>query len=155
MRAKQLISGCVFGSILTGGAATLSAQNGTLTGTLIDIENGAPLVSADGEVLGSGRTTISGPAILLRVRSRTVTSASGQFTISLAPGTYSLVISTLGYRDHREDDVRIRGRGDHDARSPADLGGAGTEVDRSHGLRGAGKKHRGASHDLCGGRDRN
>ena len=95
MCAKQLISGCVFGSILTGGAATLSAQNGTLIGTLIDIENGAPLVSADVEVLGSGGTT-------------TLTSASGQFTISLAPGTYSLVISTLGYRDHREDGVRIR-----------------------------------------------
>lgn len=67
MRAKLLISGCVFGSILTGGAAKLSAQNGTLT----DIENGAPLVSAD--VLGNGGTT-------------TLTHGSGQFTISLAPG---------------------------------------------------------------------
>ena len=95
MRAKLLISGCVFGSMLMGVAATLSAQNGTLTGTLTDIEIGAPIVSADIEILRSGGTT-------------TLTNASGQFTISLAPGTYSLVISTLGYRDHRVDGVRIR-----------------------------------------------
>ena len=95
MRAKLLISGCVFGSILTGGAATLSAQNGTLTGTLTDIENGAPMVSAGVEVLRSGGTT-------------TLTNTSGQFTVSLAPGTYAVVISTLGYRDHREDRIRIR-----------------------------------------------
>ena len=95
MHSKLLISGCVFASILTGGAATLSAQNGTLAGTLTDIEIGAPIVSAGIEVLRSGGTT-------------TLTNASGQFTISLAPGTYSVVISVLGYRDHREDGLRIR-----------------------------------------------
>ena len=95
MRAKLLISGCVFASILTGRAATLSAQNGTLTGTLTDIEFGAPIASAGIEVLRSGGTI-------------TLTNASGQFTISLAPGTYSVVISVLGYRDRREDGLRIR-----------------------------------------------
>ena len=95
MHVKLLISGCVFASILAGGAATLSAQNGTLAGTLTDIEIGAPIVSAGIEVLRSGGTT-------------TLTNASGQFTISLAPGTYSVVISVLGYRDRREDGLRIR-----------------------------------------------
>ena len=95
MHAKLLISGCVFGSILSGVAGSLSAQNGTLTGILTDTGDGAPLVSAGIEVLRGGGST-------------TLTNASGQFTISLAPGTYSVVISTLGYRDHREDGVRIR-----------------------------------------------
>ena len=95
MHAKLLISGCVFGSILSGVAGSLSAQNGTLTGILTDIGDGAPLFSAGIDVLRGGGTT-------------TLTNASGQFTISLAPGTYSVVISTLGYRDHREDGVRIR-----------------------------------------------
>ena len=94
MRVKLLISALAFGSILTSGAAALSAQNGTLSGTLTDAENGAPILSAGVEILGGG----VGAAL---------TNAAGQFTISAASGTYSVLISHLGYRDHREDLVRI------------------------------------------------
>ena len=77
------------------GAGTLAAQDGTLTGTLADAGNGAPITSAGVEVLGADRPpTLSGPG--------------GQFSISLPAGTYSVLVTTLGYREHREDGVRIR-----------------------------------------------
>ena len=84
-----------FGLILAVAPFSLSAQNGTLSGRITDAEMGAPVVSAGVEVLGGGGNS-------------TLTNGSGQFTISLAPGTYSVLISTLGYRDYREDGIRIR-----------------------------------------------
>ena len=95
MRIQLPVWALSFGLVLAVAPFSLVAQNGTLTGTLTDIEFGTPIASAGIEVLRSGGTT-------------TLTNASGQFTISLAPGTYSVVISTLGYRDHREDGLRIR-----------------------------------------------
>ena len=83
------------GLVLAVAPFSLSAQNGTLMGTLVDADNGVAVLAANVEVLGS-----SAPVA--------ITSASGQFTISVGPGTYSVLISRIGYRDHRVNLVRIR-----------------------------------------------
>ena len=76
-------------------AGNVAAQDGTLTGTLADAGNGAPITSAGIEILGTDRApTLSGPG--------------GQFSISLPAGTYSVLVTTLGYREYRQDGVRIR-----------------------------------------------
>ena len=76
------------------GPAHLEAQSGTLSGTVVDVETGAPLASAQVEVLESGEGAV-------------LTSASGQFSFSLSSGTYSVVVTTLGYRPYREDGVSV------------------------------------------------
>ena len=78
------------------GFGSLAAQDGTLTGTLTDAGNGVPISSAGVEVLGADLTpSLSGGA--------------GQFSVSLAAGVYSVVVTALGYREFREDGVRISG----------------------------------------------
>ena len=78
------------------GSGSLAAQDGTLTGTLTDAGNGVPISSAGVEVLGADLApSLSGGA--------------GQFSVSLPSGVYSVVVTALGYREFREDGVRISG----------------------------------------------
>lgn len=73
----------------------LAAQTGTLTGTVIEVETGAPLLDVQVEVRGLGE----GTGIL--------TNAQGRFQFDLAPGTYSLIFTHAAYRTHRMDGVSV------------------------------------------------
>lgn len=59
-------------------------EQGNITGTVIDVEDNAPIVGARVSVLGTARGAM--------------TKVDGSFTITnLKPGTYDLAISSLGY----------------------------------------------------------
>ncbi|MBI4541077.1 MAG: TonB-dependent receptor [Gemmatimonadetes bacterium] len=86
----------VAASVATDGLA----QTGTITGRVTDAESGAPLVSAGIEVLSGGG---AGGAEVL-------SDQDGQFrAVNLAPGTYALVVSLIGYETTRVDGVQVRG----------------------------------------------
>lgn len=82
MRVKALVLAGLAVCFLVG-STELSAQGGTLSGTVVDLETGATLASAQVEILSSGE----GAAL---------TSANGQFSFSVSPGTYSVVVTALG-----------------------------------------------------------
>ena len=65
-------------------AATMFAQNGTVTGTILDKEfNNEPLPFANIVIKGT--------------KQGTSTDENGKYSISLKPGNYTLVIGYLGY----------------------------------------------------------
>ena len=75
---------------------SLSAQQGTLTGTVTDLLTGGPVPPVDIQILGGGEQ-------------RTVrTNAQGQYTISLPAGRYDVVVDqALPYRSERFENVRV------------------------------------------------
>jgi iron complex outermembrane receptor protein len=73
------------------------AQQGNLLIRVSDNETAAPLQNVNVEVFASGADQALGG----------LTDASGSFRISLAPGTYRVVVSLLGYADYVENGVRI------------------------------------------------
>lgn len=87
-------------------AAPLAAQNGTLTGTVVDAESGAPLADVAVEVLGLEETQAGG----------IFTNPQGQYRFSLAPGNYSVVFSRLGYGTERRDGVTVTSGATHTVR---------------------------------------
>ena len=93
MRLKLAMCGATLGLLLVG-TIPATAQTGTLSGTITDAETGMPMASAGVEVLGSGTAL-------------TLTNDAGRFTLSVPSGSYAVVVSSLGYRDHREDGVSI------------------------------------------------
>tara|TARA_Y100000994_G_scaffold1047_1_gene1137 strand:+ start:3328 stop:6159 length:2832 start_codon:yes stop_codon:yes gene_type:complete len=97
MRVKSLLS-AVFTIGFLMVSVPLQAQNGTLSGTVVDVETGATLASAQVEILESGENAV-------------LTSANGQFSFSVSSGTYSVVVTALGYRPYREDGVRVSAGG--------------------------------------------
>ncbi len=78
-------------------AAPLAAQNGTLTGRVTDAETGVAIEGAAVEALASGGDQAGGA----------FTNATGGFALSLAPGTYSLVISLIGYETQRVNGIGV------------------------------------------------
>lgn len=72
----------------------LAAQTGTLTGRVLDLETSRPLPTAFIQIQGA---QVGGQP----------TDAQGQFRFSLPPGTYSVVVSLLGYESQRLDGVSI------------------------------------------------
>ncbi|MFV2008113.1 MAG: carboxypeptidase regulatory-like domain-containing protein, partial [Longimicrobiales bacterium] len=70
----------------------VAAQTGTLTGTITDAESSAPLAGVRVEVLGEGGGALS--------------NSSGQFRLSVPAGAYSVIVSSLGYRE-ASFDVRV------------------------------------------------
>ena len=83
--------------LMLGLAGPLEAQTGTLTGTVTDAETGAPLPDVAVEVLGAEEAQAGG----------VFTGQSGQYRITLPPGTYSVVFSHLGFESMRVDGVGI------------------------------------------------
>ncbi len=73
--------------------APLTAQQGTITGRVTDAETGAPLQGAAVEVLGQ--------------ESMLGTNEEGRFSVSLAAGTYSLIVSFIGHETTRVDGVDV------------------------------------------------
>ena len=79
-------------------APSVSAQTGTLTGTVRDAETGSPLADVTVEILGMGETEAGG----------VFSDQGGRFSFTLEPGSYSVVFSHLGYETQRLDGVRVR-----------------------------------------------
>lgn len=82
--------------MLLGAGTPLAAQTGVLSGRVFDAENGAPLSGASVQVLRAGDQITGGS-----------TDDNGEFRFDVAPGTYSVVVSILGYGDRRIDGVRV------------------------------------------------
>ena len=78
--------------------AALSAQQATIAGQVTDIETGAPLADAAVEVIGLQ----SGPF---------PTTESGAFRVSVPAGTYSIVVTRIGYETSRTDGVGVEAGG--------------------------------------------
>ena len=78
------------------GAARAAAQQGTISGTVMDSGTGQPLPDVQVQVLGAAGGSIG-----------SITNLSGQFRISLAPGTYTLVAEMIGYETERVEGVQV------------------------------------------------
>ena len=78
-------------------APAAAAQQGTITGMVVDQETGAALTGAAIDVLGSDV--------------QAATSESGRFTVSVPPGSHSLVATLLGYETARLDGVDVAAGG--------------------------------------------
>ncbi|MEX2467710.1 MAG: TonB-dependent receptor [Gemmatimonadota bacterium] len=76
-------------------AGVLSAQQGTLTGVVTNAETGAPISAAQIQVLGGAQAT------------GTLSDTQGRYRINLSPGTYDLVVTVIGYRQTRFDQVPV------------------------------------------------
>ena len=75
----------------------LQAQQGSISGQVTDQSTGQALAQAQIQVLGGGT---SGGAL---------SDAQGNFTVSLDPGSYSIVAVLLGYETVRVDGISVSG----------------------------------------------
>ncbi len=73
--------------------AGVQAQQGTITGQVTDAETGVGLSGAAVEALGEGGAVAS--------------NDDGRFTLSVAPGSHSIVVSLIGYETTRTDGVSV------------------------------------------------
>ena len=75
------------------------AQDGTVTGRVLDAEIGEPLVGVVVELTtGTGRVVASGTS-----------RENGEYRLTgISPGRYSLLFSTLGYETQRKDRISVR-----------------------------------------------
>ncbi len=99
MRAKAITRLMVAAALLLG-AAPLAAQTGVLSGRVFDAETGAPVDGASVQVLRGTEQVAGGPA-----------GADGGFRFEVAPGTYSIVVSRLGFADRRMDGLSVAAGG--------------------------------------------
>ena len=74
-------------------SGALSAQQGTIAGRIIDAETGEPLGGASVEALGQG-----GPQ---------GSNDEGRFSLTVSPGTHTLVVKLIGYETTRIDGVSV------------------------------------------------
>ena len=72
----------------------LLAQNGTVRGTVYDDGTGEPILFGNVIVTGTGNGT--------------TTDLDGAYSLSLAPGSYSITFSYLGYSDLVINDIEIK-----------------------------------------------
>jgi iron complex outermembrane receptor protein len=75
----------------------LAAQQGILAGAVTNAETGAPISAAQIQVFGGAQDT------------GTLSGNDGRYRIGLAPGSYDLVVTVVGYRTTRFDDLEIVG----------------------------------------------
>lgn len=80
--------------LIAAAAAPLRAQNGTLTGRVLDTETGQPVPTTLVEVQGPQAAS-------------QVVDAQGQFRFSLPEGTYTVIVGRVGYQSARFDGVRV------------------------------------------------
>ena len=74
--------------------ASVFAQNGTIRGTVTDAENGEAMIWATVVIKG----TTNGAA----------TDIDGKFSISVAPGTYTLVVSYVSFQTKEVKDIEVK-----------------------------------------------
>jgi len=89
---------CALAALAALSPLNLLAQEATITGSVTDIETGAPLSDAAVEVLGQQ----SGPVM---------TNASGAFQVTVQAGTYSIVVTRIGYETSRIDGIGVEAGG--------------------------------------------
>lgn len=77
-------------------AVPAAAQQGTLTGQVTNAETGAPISAAQIQILGGPQAT------------GTLSDNQGRYRITLAPGSYDLVVTVVGYRQTRFDGVGVQ-----------------------------------------------
>ena len=95
MHIKVPVWALSYGLVLAVAPLALSAQQGTLAGTVSDVLTLAPVPLAEIQIIGGGET-------------RTVqANAQGQYTVGLPAGTYDLAVRVLSYRDERFSNVRV------------------------------------------------
>ncbi|HEU4883140.1 MAG TPA: carboxypeptidase regulatory-like domain-containing protein, partial [Longimicrobium sp.] len=82
-----------------------AAQNGTVTGTVVESPSGRPLPAVSVTLRVAGDTTTVAGAN---------TDAAGRFRIAVAPGTYTLQASRLGYGSGRRPGVSVTAGGTAD-----------------------------------------
>lgn len=70
-----------------------AAQQGTINGRVVDAESGDPIARATVELLGEG--------------AQTATSDAGGFSFSVGVGSYSVLVTMIGYETARMDDVSV------------------------------------------------
>ena len=70
-----------------------AAQQGTISGRVVDAETGEPIAGAAVEVLGQGAPV--------------ATNDSGAFSLAAASGSHAVVVTMIGYETGRMDGVRV------------------------------------------------
>jgi len=78
-------------------SATAGAQNGTISGKITEQTSGGPVISA----AVSARSGIGGAAT-------TRSLEGGRYTLSVAPGTYSVLVTVVGLAPKHVDNVVVR-----------------------------------------------
>ena len=71
-----------------------AAQQGTIAGTVIDAETGAPVTQAAVQLVGQDVSAVA-------------TGESGAFGVTVPAGTYSIVVTRIGYETSRVDGVGV------------------------------------------------
>ncbi len=97
MRARTFV-GLMAVAFLLLGAKSLVAQTGVLSGRVFDAETGDPVSGASVQVMRGGDQVAGGSA-----------GEDGGFRFDVAPGTYAVVVTRLGYGDRRIDGVTVGG----------------------------------------------
>jgi 5-hydroxyisourate hydrolase-like protein (transthyretin family) len=97
MRFRGFLSASALGLLSLAVAIPAAAQQGTITGRVVDQETGTPLSAVAVQVVGTLGAQVSGGA----------TNAQGQFNLVVAPGNYAVVVSGIGYETSRRDAVRV------------------------------------------------
>ena len=96
MRIQLPVWTLSFGLVLAIAPFSLSAQQGTLVGTVTDVLTRAPVPLATIQILGGGE------------RRTVLVNNQGQYRVELPAGTYDLVVEeVLSYRDERFSNVRV------------------------------------------------
>ena len=96
MRIQLPVWTLSFGLVLAIAPFSLSAQQGTLVGTVTDVLTRAPVPLAAIQILGGGE------------RRTVLVNNQGQYRVELPAGTYDLVVEeVLSYRDERFSNVRV------------------------------------------------
>jgi outer membrane receptor for ferrienterochelin and colicins len=76
-------------------ASPAAAQSGSIMGTVVDADTGSPLSGAEIQVMG-------GDADL-----GTLTNQDGRFSVSVGAGTYTVIVSSIGFRTLTQDRVKV------------------------------------------------
>lgn len=77
-------------------AAPAWAQNGTITGTVTDGDNGRPVVNARVEAQADGRAAAS-----------TLTNAEGRYALTVPAGSYTVLVESVGFEATRSTVVTV------------------------------------------------
>src|SRR5687768_4765832 len=83
--------------VFSVGTASAQQSAGTISGRITDKENQAGVAGATVQAV-----TATGSPV-----ASAVTDADGEFRLSASSGTYSLVVTMLGYQTHRIENVRV------------------------------------------------
>ena len=96
MLNRLALAGAWLGLALVG-VGPLRAQTGTIAGQVMDADANTPLPDATVQVFQAGGSETAG----------TLSREAGRFTFEVPPGTYSVVVTLLGYATWRTDGIEV------------------------------------------------